>query len=274
MTEFFNRDRFSASDMDIYHCGIEDCVPGHSYGPAVRDHFLIHYIRSGRGVFQVGNHSYQLKKGQGFLICPDIITYYQADWDDPWHYSWIGFQGLRAEEYLKSAGLTVANPVLSFDGDNFLADCLAQMVETSQIALARETRLKGLLYLFLAKLIEIANSDYFFSFDLTKKELYIKKAIEFIRMNYSRKITISQVANYIGLDRSYISSLFKDYLKVSPQEFLISFRIDKACELMANDLLSIGDISRSVGYDDQLQFSKIFKKAKGVAPREYRKSFK
>lgn len=224
-------------------------------------------------MFQVGNHIYRLGIGQGFLICPDVVTFYQADWDDPWYYSWVGFHGGKAEAYLKSAGLDQTNPIFQYDQDDFFQDCLTQIIEANGMLQGRETRLKGLLYLFISKLIEIAKGDYLFGNELSKKELYIKKGIEFIRMNYSRKISIAQIAHFIGLDRSYLCSLFRDHLKIGPQEFLIQFRIDKACELMGNELLSIGDISRSVGYDDPLHFSKVFRKVKGLSPREYRKQF-
>lgn len=274
MQEYFNSDRIPDAELDMYHCGMEECAPGHFYGPAVRDHFLIHYIRSGKGMFRVGNRIYRLQKGQCFLICPDVVTFYQADRDEPWHYLWVGFHGKRAADYLKSANLTQANPIFSHDPDDFLKECLVRMVETNKIVRGRETRLKGLLFLFLSKLIETANGEDRVGGSLSKKELYITKAIEYIRMNYSRKISIAQIAGYIGLDRSYFCSLFKEHLKISPQEFLINFRINKACDLMRNNLLLIGDISRSVGYEDQLQFSKVFKKLRGLPPREFRKNLR
>ncbi len=57
---------------------------------------------------------------------------------------------------------------------------------------------------------------------------------------------------------------------ISPQEYLLSLKMEKACNLLTNLQLSIGDVSRQVGYEDQLTFSKIFKKSKGVSPKLYR----
>lgn len=265
---------FRDTEINMYHCGVEDCTPGHYYGPAVRDHYLIHYIRSGQGIFQVNKRVYPLHKGQGFLICPNVVTFYQADQDDPWHYSWVGFHGQRAESYLKSANLTQENPIFHYERDDFFKECLTQMVDATKITRGQDLHLKGLLYLFLAKLIEKGNSDLLFDDNLSKKELYIRKALEFIQMNYSHKISIRQMASFIGLDRSYLCYLFKRQMKMSPQEFLINFRIKKACHLMHNNLLSLGDISRSVGYEDPLQFSKVFKKIQGLPPREFRRNLR
>ena len=263
--------RLNHTDIDMYQCGTQDCEPGHDYGPAVRDHFLIHYITDGKGIFQVGGKTYNLTKNQGFLIFPEIVTYYRADFEEPWKYSWVGFHGLKAGLYLKHAGLTMENPVFTYDRDDFVKDCFENMIAAKDMSAGREIRLLGILYLFLSRLIEVCGSGRFDNGGTGSKEMYAKKVIEFIEMNYSRKITVSEIARFVGLDRSYLGSVFKERLNVSIREYLMNFRINKACELMKNNSLSIGDISRSVGYDDPLLFSKIFRKAKGMCPREFRK---
>lgn len=258
------------TDLNMYRCGIEDCEGGHSWGPAVRDHYIIHYILGGKGSYQVNGKTYELKKDDGFLIRPGTVVFYRADGEEPWSYGWVGFHGLKAEAYLKLAGFDEGNPVFRYDRDDFLKGCLLRMLDTRELSKSREIRLLGLLYEFLSQLVEAAggrpaekNGD--------RKEEYIKKAIEYVRTNYSRRTRISDIARSIGLDRSYMYSLFNEYLNMSPQEFLIHFRIEKACELMRGGGLSISEISRSVGYDDPLVFSKAFKNVKGLPPREFRK---
>jgi len=257
------------TDLNMYRCGIEDCKGGHSWGPAVRDHYIIHYILGGKGTFTVGGSTYTLGKNDGFLICPDTIVYYRADENEPWSYGWVGFNGFKASVYLKQAGLDNNNPVFRYDRDSFLRDCLMKMIETRQLSRGREIRLLGLLYEFLSQLVEVSPAK--LSESRTQKEEYIKKALEYIRMNYSRKISVNEIASSTGLDRSYLYSLFIEYLNTSPQEYLIGYRMEKARELMNVPTLAIGDVSRSVGYDDPLTFSKAFKKFYGKSPREYRK---
>ncbi len=261
------------TDLNMYQCGTQNCEPGHAYGPAVRDHFLIHYVLEGKGKFCFNNKVYHLRKGQGFLICPDNITYYQADFEHPWTYSWVGFHGLKAEAYLKKALLTADNPIFTYDKDDSMARCFHEMIAAKQYQKGGEIRLLGYLYLFLSQLVEECANDKFEDNRSNRKEVYLKKTIQFIEMNYSRKISIHDIAGYIGLDRSYLGSIFKQQLNTSLQDFLMSFRINKGCELMKNESLAIGDIARSVGYEDPLLFSKIFRKLKGMPPREYRKKF-
>ena len=95
--------------------GKEDCDPAHSYGPAIRNHYLFHYILNGKGtlMWQDGKRHENktvLRAGQGFLISPGQITTYIADDRIPWEYCWLEFDGLRAKEALEITGLSVNHP--------------------------------------------------------------------------------------------------------------------------------------------------------------------
>ncbi|WP_083609648.1 MULTISPECIES: AraC family transcriptional regulator [unclassified Paenibacillus] len=268
MLEYLPRSK-QHTELHTTQFGIEECIPGHFFGPAVRSHYLLHYVLSGQGIFEVEGKRYSLKKGQGFLIFPDIITYYQADTADPWTYCWVGFNGTSAELLLKQAGLTKASPIIHYDRDDMIYQYLQLMNESRVFHKARETRLTGLLYLLLSQLVEygpVASPEV----KETRAEIYVEQVKDFIEMNYPQSITIEDIAQYIGLNRSYLCSLFKERMSVSIQNYLIHYRINKACEMMGNAELSIADISRSVGYNDPLLFSKMFKKVKGSSPKNYR----
>ncbi len=264
----FTANEKAGIDLSVYHCGMEICKNGHSFGPAVRDHYLIHYVLSGKGTFQVDGKVYHLTKNQGFLICPQIVTYYEADNNDPWTYAWVGFNGIKAEQYLRYAALSRCTPIFTYDESNYIEKCFEQMLQFSQLKLSSEIRLQGLLYIFLSELIEkAASKNACFN---NQKDLYIKKAVQFMEANYSRHISIEQLAAYLGLNRSYFSALFKSVIQATPQEFLVKLRMDKASALLTHSNLSISEVSRSVGYEDPLSFSKIFKKVKGYSPKEYK----
>lgn len=270
MLKSLNINNISNTDLNMYQCGKEDCTPEHYYGPALRDHYLIHYITEGKGYYTVNDKTYQLTKGQGFLICPGIVTFYQASKQEPWKYSWVGLNGSKAKDYLRYANLTVDKPIFTYKKDKRLIKIMEEMLSINKITKSNELRLLSLLYDFLSILVEETNNE-----ELTNnnelKLSYIREAVTFIEKNYSRKITIQELARNIGLDRSYLYSVFQEVIEQSPQEYLINFRINKACELMKNPTLNIGDISRSVGYIDPLYFSKLFKKIKGLTPTAFRK---
>ena len=259
---------FNNSDLVFYHCGQESCTPNHFYGPFIRDHYLIHYVVEGEGKFEVDGKTYSLSKGQGFVICPNVITYYKADNLNPWNYIWVGFRGIKAKEYLNNAGLNRKHPIFTYTHDTYVEEYIKEMIRINQFGIGNDLNLLGLLYLFLSKLIQ--NNTYLYKSTLeTPQNLYIEKAINYIQANYSRNITVGELSTFLSINRSYLYTLFKKQLSISPQQFLIQYRMDKACELMGNTNLTISQIARSVGYNDPLIFSKTFKKVKNTSPKSF-----
>jgi len=256
-------------DLNVHYCGIEKCKPKHSYGPGIRNHFVIHYVLNGCGRVVIDNCEYTLKKNEGFLIPPDKTVYYEADEQNPWEYTWIGFNGIKADQYLKEAGLDYMNPIFVYDKDEFLSQRFSQIVGVYQSKGENMMRLQGLLYMLLAELAESNNRQ------ITKNESiinsYVEEAVKYIQANYRNHISVNELAERLGLNRSYFSAMFRQYIGMPPQEFLVRFRIDISCNLISRTDLSISDIANAVGYDDPLNFSKMFKKIKGVSPYNYRK---
>ncbi|MGI6623512.1 MAG: AraC family transcriptional regulator [Acetivibrionales bacterium] len=258
------------TDLNVYRCGFEKCTPGYFWGPGVRDHYIIHIVSSGRGSYSVNGETYSLEAGQGFLICPGQIVYYKADSVSPWTYSWVGFHGIKAEQVLKKAGLTTDDPIFnSIESDNLIPS-LNDLIKEAGSVHGSDLMLTGMLYRFLSCLVDRFENKIQASDRTTDKARYVSKAVEYIEKNFSGAISVNSIADYLKINRSYLSTLFSKYLGVTPREFIIKYRMDKACELLKNPLLSVGDVARSVGYEDSFQFSKTFKKVKGMPPSRYR----
>lgn len=253
----------------LCYSGIAECSPGYSYGPAVRPQYVIHYIIAGEGSYTVNNKTYKLKENQGFLIRPGTVTYYEADKDNPWSYMWIGFNGVKAETYLNYANLNEENLIFEYSKDDTLKEYISEMLKLNEMDYSNELKLEGLLYLFMSKLVE-TRKEVFNQKSYKSAELYLEKSIEFIENNYSNNIKINDIASYIGINRSYLTHIFKKNINISPQDFLVNYKIDKACSLLQNTDLSIKVVATSIGYSDPLTFSKIFKKVKGESPKIYR----
>ncbi len=259
-------------DLFLCFCGIEECSPGHAFGPATRSQYLIHYIIKGKGTYSVNNKSYELKKGDGFLICPDAVTYYEADKDDPWCYTWIAFNGVKSKSYLSYANLDEDNLIFSYCKDTALTDYISEMLKLKDLNHYNELKLEGLLYLFMSTLAE-SRKDLVIKTSYKATELYLEKAIEFIENNYSKNIKVNDIADYIGINRCYLTNIFKKNINVSPQDFLANYRMDKACDLLKSTNLSIMCVANYVGYSDSVTFSRAFKKIKNESPKNYRQKF-
>lgn len=256
-------------DLFLCFCGEADCKPLHHYGPAVKPSYVIHYITKGKGTYTVNGHSYELCAGQGFIIYPNILTEYEADESDPWSYFWIGFDGSKADSYLKTAGFSHNNLIFTSSEGGLLKEYVNDMLEHNNISPSNELRLQGLLYMFLS--VISSNAAPSPADNLGNTGIYVSKAIEYIQNNYYNDIHVSDIASYVSLNRSYLTTIFTSALGQSPQQYLTTFRITRAAELLRLTNLSIGDTARSCGYTDIFTFSKAFKKLKGVNPSKFRK---
>lgn len=268
----FPNERFV--DLGLYQYGWEQCEPLHSYGPATRNHYLFHYVISGTGTLIADRPggittTYHVKSGEGFLVFPKQITTYTADRDRPWEYTWVEFDGLRVKEALDLAGLTMSNPIYHSNARDLTADLKQELLYIAHHSEAPPLNLIGHMYLVL---------DYMTRSSSSRKQLqsgklqdfYVREATSFVEQNFQNDITVEDIAAFCNLNRSYFGKIFRDAVGKSPQEFLISYRMTKAAELLKLTELSIKDISNAVGYPSQLHFSRAFKKTYGISPREWR----
>jgi AraC-like DNA-binding protein len=261
-------------DLRMYQFGWEQCTSLQSFGPFIRNHFLFHYVISGRGYLETVDddgttHRHPLEENQGFMVFPGQVTTYCADKLQPWKYVWLEFDGLRVSEYLSTAGLEIAHPIYT-PQNLLLGERLRdEMLYITNHQKASSLHLIGHLFLFLDQLIQSSAAKRE-TMGAQLRDFYIQEAITYMEQNYQRNLTVEEVADVCKLNRSYFSKLFKESMGCPPQEFLIRMRLSKATELMKTSPASIGDISAVCGYPNQLHFSRAFKKRYGVSPREWR----
>lgn len=115
-------------------------------------------------------------------------------------------------------------------------------------------------------------TDLVFNLANVKHVDVIYKAIDYIKRNYMKKITLEDVASYVYLSPSYFSKVFKEEMKVNFNAYLNYIRIEMSKKLLLDDSIVLVDLSNLVGFEDQSYFSKVFKKVTGVSPGKYRES--
>lgn len=245
---------------DIYpvQYGRQQCRPDYDFGPCVRNNYIIHYVYSGRGIFRVDGCEYEVGSGQMFLIKPNQLAYYKADSDEPWLYRWIEFNGSMAERVLAVFDL----PVLD-DNEELLGNAIKDIVEGGSVPFEF---LMQKLWGFIAAL-----SHSFVEAPKAYSEEYVKKAVAFIKNNVHKKVTVYDIAENIGIDRSYLSRLFRKYQNISPQQYIINVKMNAAAQYLKNTDISIAEAANSVGYYDYHVFNKIFKNHFGLSPSAWRK---
>lgn len=263
-------------DMSLYQFGWEQCQPSHSYGPAARNHYLFHYVISGTGTLMADDTSgitqtYSVKSGQGFMIFPQQITTYIADQKLPWEYVWIEFDDLRVKGILELAGLTKSAPIYHAHSKEMREVLKEEMLYIARNPEQPPFHLIGHLYLFMDALTRSCTREQTNSAGRLR-DFYIHEAIAFIEQNFQNDISVEDIAEVCGLNRSYFGKIFKETLGRSPQEFLMNYRMVKATELLKLTQLSISEISNAVGYANPLHFSRAFKNVYGESPRIWRQN--
>lgn len=259
----------TTGSVTLDYCGKEKCIADHIFGPYVRKDYVIHFIKDGKGTYHWNNKKYELKKGQAFLIYPEEVTTYKADSKDPWSYLWIGFHGYRAEEFLDNMGFSRKQPILEIENIKQVESHIDRILLANKLTCANELkRLSELLALFAFIMEEHPKVD-------QKKavypgELYVRYALEYMMNHYNEKIKIDDLADIIGISRSYFTGIFKKEVKMSPQEYLKNLRMEKAAFLLHSSEESIQEIAQQSGYEDSLSFSKAFKQKHGVSPSVFR----
>ena len=239
-----NYDGFNVVDF-----GHHDCKPFHSFGPAVRPYWLLHYVTTGFGRFEKEGRVYNLQPGQIFVIPPYVTTYYEADGKKPWNYIWIGFTA--------DSELPMSLPDIITAPE--LGALFESMKQSSKLSNGKEAFLSAKVWELFSILLE--QSKYV--------DDWVDAALNYINNSYHNKISITDIADKVGFERSYFSSAFKGKIGTSPKQYLLKLRMEKAAILMKSNGVKPSVAAASVGYDDIFVFSKAFKKHFGVSPRAY-----
>lgn len=259
--------------LTLCNLGEQVCPAGHTYGPAVRSHYLIHYVLSGRGEYLAHGRRHEVVAGQGFLIIPGEITTYRADEQQPWHYVWIGYSGGEAAELTLKAGFSADRLVFNLPEIEETHEILRAAQEDMRTLRLGETSALGALLRLMARIAQYNPAPGGQSGE-TLSQAYFHKAAWFIEGSLTQGVTVSDVASFVGLCRSQLFRVFREATGMPPQEWIQRARLTHAEELLRERPgLSLVEIALSSGYSSTAQMSAAFKKYRGMTPGEARDQY-
>ena len=261
----------SINPINLNYYGKEQCQAGFAFGPFKRTNYVLHMVNSGFGSLKKMGKEFQVIPGQAFLIYPGEETIYQADKTEPWRYMWIGFHGFRSEEFMQRAGFSPEKPVLTLRNMDKICIVMEELLRYSEMNYVNELLRMGALYHLLALITENGSGERpEIREEMTIEQIYVKAAVNFLINAKEGIVRVADVAAAIGISRSYLTSIFKREMKVSPQEFLMNFRMERAADLLRYTDRPVGEIAEEVGYGDSMSFSKAFKKYHHLTPSDFR----
>ncbi len=263
---YISRDA-SHEPLVVYQSGVKkQNLPGYMSGPAIYDHYIIHYITSGKGTYYVGNQSIPLEKGDAFLIKPFERVRYQADEAEPYLYYWVGFNGTEAEKLLLQSGFDHTHLTIHYEKDDVVLTIMKKISETHLALPSQEYYILGLLYHLFSAIIENNESRYT---NMDQSHLYT--ATCYIRTHISDpSLSVQEIASHVGIHRSHLFKVFQHTMNQSVQQFIQKMRLEKAKQFLVNTSYSIADIASICGFTDSSHFSIMFREKEGVSPRKFR----
>ena len=257
------------NSLSVYNVGYQKCEPEYQWGPGVRDHYCIHHILSGSGYYTTGKVSVRLSAGDTFILFPGVELEYRADRDEPWEYGWAGFMGADAASIIRNTEFCRETPYIrrGLVPDEKIREGIERIYQAKGGTYDAAVAMAGGLYTLLSVFMHYSRRE---EHETDSQVMYVEKAEGYIETNYSYPITVEDVAAYVGISRSHLFRSFQNYMRKSPKEFLTGYRIKQACRLLRETDLSVSAIAYSVGFENNLYFSKAFRKQKGLSPSEYR----
>ncbi len=242
--------------------------------PTHRNNFIVHFVTKGKGIFNCDDKTYYLGEGDAFVITPSNLVSYYPSSDEGWSYCWINLSGIDCVTYFQKSGL-LDNAVFAYSYEDIveLQALLDELDELDLSTINQDTfslKVTGMCINVLerisSKLNEVKNSN-----DIIKNESILENAIEYINSKFTDNITISGLCKDINVSRAYFTTLFTKKMNQSPGQYLISKRIQYACEILLEvKSLKISKVAEMCGFQSTAQFCKCFKKAVLMSPTEYR----
>jgi AraC-like DNA-binding protein len=257
-------------ELVVLFAGNAQTEPVHSVGPQVLEYHLVHIVTGGKGRFRCMGKEYELTRGDHFFIFPKELVSYVSDESDPWSYRWVGFKGTHTDQLLSRYGISPHNPTVHTGGNRRVPALFHQIEETLRVGLPScDIQAGGYLRLLIGEYAKEHSIPIASQRTVSPGQQQVEQAIRWLTLQYTQPISIEQMAHDLGYHRTHLSKIFKEQTGLSPMNFLLRLRMERA-KLLMQERLTIEQVASSVGFADALYFSKQFRKWYGCSPSEFR----
>ena len=240
-------------DLNPRVYGIKDFAPGEVLHNRHIAGYVLHYVTHGRGMHLVGDRRWPVEEGEIFISHPGETTTYTSDRENPMGYIWVSFDCTSAFADMLQTDIISAP---------WSKTIFSDILRSSETAVPEWT-ICACLHQFFVGLAQRQAVHRETDTD------YVNLAIHYIQSNLSEDIRIADLAADLGLNRSYFCRIFKEQMGQSPQEYLVSHRLETAAALLTEQKLSQKEAALRVGYADVCTFSRMFKRKYNISPGEY-----
>lgn len=232
--------------------------------------YQVIYITNGQGIFE--SDSYQqtiVKAGTIIVLFPNERHRYKPDSRTGWDEYWVGIKGDIIDNLVTSGYLRPDNPCLYIGFNDSIFNIYNSIIEKT-----REER-SGYQPLVSGAVLHLIGACYAAVKQSTAEnkeaENIINRARLLFRSNISNAYSPEQAAQELNVGYSWFRKLFKNYTGLSPGQYYLQLKIEKAKDLLSNSNVPVKEISIVLNFESGFYFSRIFKEKTGLRPTEYRK---
>lgn len=240
-----------------------------TWRPKGRLDYQLLYIVSGKGHFYFHGEDRVVYAGRMVLIQPRQEQRYEYFGEDKPEVYWVHFTGSDVKNILRSYNIPTDDPIFYSGASSTYSYLFKEMIHELQNC---KTGYEDLLAMYLRQIFLLVQR--------TRQEerptvsTYIQEEMEFARRyfneHYNEPISIQEYAESRNMSVCYFQRNFKQIVKHTPMQYLLTIRVNNAASLLEATDYSMAEIAAIVGYEDPLYFSRLFRKIKGVSPRDYR----
>ena len=233
--------------------------------------YLIKFCVSGEGILEYEGSTYTVRPGQIFWIdCEKPQYYHTSQEEGAWRVLWVHLYGQSCKEYYELF-LSQNNGCAVRDVDSDIAirstlETLIALYKNGGNNLQDDIYASGLLTHLMTLCITSSSGKT----ESNRLPEYIINVRSYLNTNYAEQITLEMLSRKFSINKFYIQKLFKRYIGLSPNEYLIQTRLTRAKQLLRTTSLPISQISLDVGISNIGHFIGLFKQHEGITPGGYR----
>lgn len=244
------------------------------------DFLELSIIVEGESLYTISNQDYYLEKETVLLFNPGISHYEHSLTDMNNIQLHIGFRNVTLD-YLPKNFFPVDSPIIHLKEKNteFFAICRKIILERTANEPGIDLMIKSLVTQLIVLLLRdecaltTTTTQAILSVEEQKKQQTVKDVIHYLESNYTDDIALNDLAHIFFTSPTNLSRIFKEETGDSPINYLIKIRLEQAKLLLDTEMdIPIKEISKLIGYNDALYFSKLFKKHYGQSPSAFIKN--
>ena len=222
---------------------------------------VIHCVFRGKGTVNVRGRSYEIKRGQLFILASNEPHTYYSDAEDPLGLVWVEFAGGNSAQLLKHI-LDLGGPVYGEGIFTELTDLCTAILYHPALK-NQPPKISSMLYEMLMRLCAHVESEGTYG----PVEQHILKYID---DNISRRLSLAEISASFGYHPAYFSSRFAKNMGVTFSKYVMQRKMNHACHLLETTTWSVDHIAHELGFCDISHFIQRFKTSQGMTPRAYR----